>query len=207
MEIKVGLLVGHYGKGTGATKGECDEWKLAAADAHELARQLNRDGLLQPVVISIDRVAHPWDLVQKISRISPPSFLGGAGNIDARVEWAIRDRIQLAVELHLNRSILNDAGLIRAAGHEVYICRRPGPRTRRLGEILREEMALHLGNRARGLKKRNFRILRKLHAANIPAALLEPAFLTEDRTVSREWRGRYVGALKGALYRYFNLGG
>jgi N-acetylmuramoyl-L-alanine amidase len=205
--IRAGILVGHYGSGTGASFNTRDEFELAAADAFELARQLERDGLIAPSVIVADQTLHPWDLVQKISRISPPSFLGGWGNIDLRAEWAIRDGVDVALEFHLNRSRLNDWGLVEAEGHEVFIRRKPGLRTRRLGEILLEEMNVLLGNRNRGLKEKNFRILRKLHAANIPAALLEPAFLAERVIGSSRWRAQYIGAIKGALYRYFNLGG
>lgn len=205
--IAVGILVGHYGRGTGATFVKRDEWAMVDGDARALASLLERDGLIDPVLVSINRERHPWDLAEAASRPWGRSVLSGAGNIDARFAWAIREKVQAVIELHLNRSTLNEWGLLRAAGHEVYISRRPGLRTRRLGEILLEEMNLYLGNPSRGLKEKNFRILRRLHAANIPAALLEPAFLAEDRAVSREWRSRYVGAIKGALYRYFNLGG
>jgi hypothetical protein len=205
--FRVGILVGHYGARTGAGFHDRDEFTLAAEDAFSLARSIERDGLLDPVVIVVDQTLHPWDLVQKTSKISLPSFLGGAGNIDTRAAWAIRDGVQAAVELHLNRSVLNTLGLLEAEGHEVYIRRRPGVRTRRLGQILLEEMNVVLGNRNRGLKEKNFRILRKLHAANIPAALLEPAFLAEGAVTKKAWRDQYVGAVKAALYRYFNVGG
>jgi hypothetical protein len=203
--IKVGILVGHHGRGTGATLRDRDEWSLCYADALNLVQQLDSEGLLCPVFIHIDGASHPWDIVQKISKLSPPSFLGGMGNIDARVEWALRDSVQAAVEFHLNRSTLNSLGLTKATGHEVFIRKFPGPKTRKLGELLIEEFNRSLGNKNRGLKRKSFRVLRKLHARNIPAAILEPAFLAEDRCVSKEWRGNYVGAVKTALYRFFNL--
>ena len=205
--IRVGILAGHHGAGTGASIFDRDEFTLAAGDAFELARSFEADGLIEPVVIVLDQTLHPWDLVQKTSKLSPPSFLGGWGNIDIRATWAVREGVQAAVEFHYNRSALNDLGLVNAEGHEVYIRRRPGLRTRRLGEILIEEMNVLIGNRNRGLKEKNFRILRKLHAANIPAALLEPAFIAETRVETKAWRGQYVGAVKSALYRYFTLGG
>jgi len=203
--IKVGVLVGHFGKGTGAVAGARDEWEQCFADALNLAQQLDSEGKLVPVFIHIDRASHPWDIVQTLSKLSPPSFLGGMGNIDARVEWALRDKVQAAVEFHLNRSVLNSLGVVKASGHEVFIRRLPGPKTLKLGELLIEEFNRSLGNKSRGLKRKSFRVLRKLHAANVPAAILEPAFLSEDRCVSKEWRGNYVGAVKTALYRYFNV--
>lgn len=167
-------------------------------DALKLAEFLEKDGLLHPVVIGVNQKEHPWDLVQTVSRISPPSFLGGWGNIDIRAAWAIRDEVDAAVEFHINSSKRP------AKGHEVFIRWFPGPKTRRLGQCLINEFGI-LGNTNRGLKQKGFRILRKLHAANIPAAILEPAFLIEESWSSREWREQYVSAVRTALYRFFNL--
>ena len=203
---KVAILVGHDGRRTGAIVGFRDEWALAVADARTLVNTLDDEGRIAPVLVSIDQEAHPWDIVQKVSLFSPPSFLGGWGNIESRAEWAKLAQVDAAVELHLNRSALNTLGLVKAAGHEVFIRRRPGPKTRAFGEVLIEELDRALGDkRSRGLKRKSFRILRRLHKANIPAAILEPAFLTEDRVVSREWRSHYLGAVKAALYRFLNV--
>ena len=195
---KVGILVGHYGSGTGAAVTGRDEFTLACMDALKLASYLQKDGLLAPVVIGVNQKEHPWDLVQKVSKISPPSFLGGWGNIDLRAAWAIRDEVDAAVEFHVN------SNFSPVEWHEVFIRRFPGPQTRRLGQCLINKMGC-LRNTNRGLKHKSFRILRKLHAANIPAAILEPAFLTEDGWDSAEWRDKYVSAVKTALYRFFNL--
>lgn len=196
---RVGILVGHYGEDTGANSGRRDEWELAYADAIQLAQLLDQENKLLPVFIHIDRREHPWDLVQSVSKISPPSFLGGWGNIDVRVQWALRDKVDAAVEFHVNSS----KGT--AAGHEVFIRRSPGPNTRKLGQLLINELDLVLENDRRGLKHKSFRVLRKLHAFNIPAAILEPAFITESRWESEQWRDKYVGAVKTALYRFFNV--
>lgn len=195
---KVGILVGHFGSGTGACAPDRDEWTLCCMDSLKLAGMLEKDGLLQPVVIGVNQHEHPWDLVQQVSKISPPTFLGGWGNIDIRAAWAIRDQVDAAVELHVN-----SAGGT-PTGHEVFIRRLPGPKTQKLGQYLIEELGI-LGNTDRGLKRKSFRILRKLHAANIPAAIIEPAFITEVLWSSREWRDKYVSAVRVALYRFFNL--
>jgi len=195
---KVGILVGHFGSGTGAQIPNRDEWTLACMDALKLTQMLERDGILHPVLIGVNEKEHPWDLIQTVSKISPPSFLGGWGNIDIRVAWAIRDKVDAAVEFHIN------SAKGAAEGHEVFIRRFPGPLTRRLGQCLINEFEV-LGNSDRGLKHKSFRILRKLHAANIPAAILEPAFLSEVSWDSRDWRDQYVSAVRTALYRFFNL--
>lgn len=195
---KVGILVGHFGSGTGAGTPDRDEFTLACMDALRLSAYLQKDGLLCPVVIGVNKNEHPWDLVQRVSRISLPSFLGGWGNIDLRAAWAIRDEVDAAVEFHINSA---DPSV---KGHEVFIRRFPGPKTRRLGQCLINEFEV-LDNRNRGLKQKSFRVLRKLHAANIPAAILEPAFIAETCWGSREWRDKYVSAIRIALYRFFNL--
>lgn len=194
---KVGILVGHFGSGTGAVLSPRDEWTLAYNDALKLVQLLDKENRLHPVFIHVDREQHPWDLVQRVSKASVPTFLGLHGNIDVRYEWALREQIDAAVEFHVNSTK-------GARGHEVFIRRWPGPRTRRLGQCLINEFDATLGNAARGLKEKSYRILRRLHAANIPAAILEPAFIEETIWDSKAWRDEYVGAVRTALYHFFN---
>jgi hypothetical protein len=195
---RVGILVGHYGKGTGASLGERDEWRLCWRDAMALSVELARDRKVEPVFIAIDREAHPWDLI-------PDTLALRLRNIRIRADWAIREKVDAAVEFHLNRSTLNDLRITKATGNEVWIRRAPGPKTQRLGALLVEEFNRELGNRDRGLKTKSFNVLSRLHNANIPAAILEPAFLVEDIVELKPWRAKYVGAVKAALYRFFNL--
>lgn len=196
---RVGILVGHFGLNTGASIPGRDEWFFAHEDAHTLCGLLRKEGKLQPVLVEVDQSRHPWDLVQKVSRASLPTFLGGMGNIDIRCEWAMREGVDAVVELHVNSARGNPAG------HEVFIRRMPGPRTKRLGQCLINAFDEKLGNARRGLKHKSYRILRRLHAANIPAAILEPAFIQEDVVLSRPWRDLYVKAIAAALYQFFNV--
>ena len=188
MNNHVGILVGHFGRGTGAQHKERDEWELASEDATELALQLRAEGKVRPTLIRINADSHPWDLFN----------LEGRCNIDVRAAWAVKKQISAAIEMHVNHFRQP------VQGHEVFVRYRPGPKTRRLGSLLQEELSA-LGNKDRGLKQRGFRILRKLHSRDIPAALVEPAFITEDVWHSKEWRLKYVEALKRAVYRYFNV--
>jgi N-acetylmuramoyl-L-alanine amidase len=195
---KIGIGVGHYGFGTGATLRDRDEWAIAGEIGANVQTRLLAEGHIRPVLIEVDRRRHPWDLVEEVSKISPPTFLGGWGNVDLRVAWAKRENLSAYLEIHFNRFA---AG--RAAGHEVFIRRGARPSSRRLGQAVLNELGA-LGNRRRGLKEKNFRILRKLDRT-IPAVLVEPAFLQEDATASLEWRDRLTGALVTAIYRHFHI--
>jgi len=197
---KIGILVGHFGPCTGAENEGRDEWRMALQDAVRLSKMIQNDGLASPVLIYIDKNEHPWDLIQQVSKVSPPSFLGGWGNIDLRVAWALREQVDVAVELHINSA--NG----RPEGHEIFVRRAPGPKTRRLGQMLINSLDEFLPDHtSRGLKLKSYRVLRKLHAADIPAAIVEPAFITEKCLGLQEWREKYVRAVAMALYRFFNV--
>ena len=197
---RVAVLVGHEGPGTGAEFDGRDEWTLCVSYADELLRLLDEDGVLEGVGVVIDSGNFPWSTIRKVSKVP---FWSRWTNIDLRIE-AVRDLgpFHAAVELHLN-SFLDPMGLRTASGMEVFIRRKPGPKTRRLGTLLHQALAEKVTLKDRGLKRKSFRVLRGLHNQNIPAALIEPAFLVEDRTVSAEWRSTLARALSEGLYKYF----
>jgi len=197
---KVGISVGHFGPGTGASFQLTDEWTVANTNASDIVLRLHKEGKLTPVFITINRDQHPWDLIQQVSKLSPPSFLGALGNVDVRYEWAIREKIGALVELHYN-----SAAFGKPEGHEVWVRTLPGPKTKHLGELLIKEFDDQLENPARGLKQKAYRTLVKLHSANVPAVILEPAFIWEECIVQREWQEKYRNAVITALYSFFNV--
>jgi N-acetylmuramoyl-L-alanine amidase len=158
-----------------------------------LVHELEEEGQLEPILIVLDR-----------DRLPGLSW-GRLADCKLRAFLAIVNEVEVAIELHLNRSTLNTLLRRPVAGHEVWIKRRPGPKTRRLGEALTTRFSEELGNRPRGLRQKGFRVLEMLHKADIPAAILEPAFLSEDRAVSLEWRQGYRKATRRALYDYFTI--
>jgi N-acetylmuramoyl-L-alanine amidase len=200
MAIKVGISVGHFGPGTGTSNGATDEWTLANTNAHAIVLRLHEEGKLVPVLMSINREEHPWDLIQQVSKASLPSFLGALGNVDVRYEWAIREQVSALVELHFNSALVSNP-----TGHEVWMRTAPGPLTKSLGTALMKEFGDRLGNPGRGLRQKAFRILFKLHAANVPAVILEPAFIREECIVREEWQMKYRDAVVTALYAFFKV--
>lgn len=198
----VAILVGHCGPGTGASMGERDEWGLCMGYAEALRDLLDAGGVARGHIVSVNRF--DWPLKQANQLANGLIFAKPWSNIDLRAAACAGGiRVDAAIELHLNRYSLNYPGRPKAVGFEVFIKRYPGPRTQRLGKSLHRALRDTLGSRDRGLKQKSFRILRKLHAQNVPAALIEPAFLVENRVVLKEWRGALVGALSEGLHAFF----
>ena len=199
MATKLGILVGHYGYGTGAKWHSRDEWTLCYEDAHALAA-LCEDTDIEPVVISLDYNVHPWRLFKSELRKR------GLRNVDVRADWAIAAGCHIAVELHLNSAVNTSA-----TGHEVWV---RGPYSKMLGEAIYAKMAEALGNRPRGIKtrrvptlpERGFRILRRLQKADIPCCILEPVFIWENNFVSLERRRKYLMAVRDGILEFINGG-
>jgi N-acetylmuramoyl-L-alanine amidase len=181
---RVGLLVGHHGPGTGASAGGRDEWTLCRGDATALAQQLAAEGLLEPVLLVVEDPA-----------------ARGTANILRRAAAAVQAGVVAAVEFHLNAAPIPPSGK-SPGGDETWVRRAPGPKTQQLGALLVEEFNKRLANPDRGLKEGDWLVLRRLHAAGIPAALLEPEFVGQPRCADPTWRASYVAAVKMALYRY-----
>ena len=189
---KVGILVGHYGKGTGAKYEVLDEWTLARDDAMMLQTRMMSEGDIFPIVIVIDRQDHPWNIIERTFG------LRGEKNILLREAWAIEKGIDLALELHYNS--FSDPSV---HGHEVLIPRDPSPDARRLGRLINDGMTNVFPNKNRGVKESGVMILRKL-SDRIPAVLIEPAFIFEELVQSPAWREKYVEILAESVRKFFN---
>lgn len=193
---KVGIAVGHFGPGTGAVHEQHDEWTLAHADACAIALQLHDEGKLCPVLLAIDRTAHPWDLIRRANRLN---LFADLGDINVRYEWAVREEVDVLVELHYNSALTG-----RPAGHEVWVRTLPGPKTKRLGALMIDALDARLTNPGRGLRQKSYRTLFRLHAADVPAVIIEPAFIWEECVVQPEWQASYRRAVVSALYSFFS---
>lgn len=199
MKRKVGILVGHYGVGTGATFEERDEWALSMLDAQELFAKLNLDGLVEPAIFSIDRRNTHWQIVDRV--FGDAGGLSGR-NINLRAEWAELVECDLAIELHYNS--FSDPGV---SGHEVLVNREAGAEngSRRLArEIIDQLSAKFPMHRNRGIKDSGVAILRLLDPS-MAAALIEPAFIFEEILARSAWRDEYADALRSAVYRYLKI--
>lgn len=199
MKRKLGIMVGHYGLGTGASYELRDEWALAMQDATELSSRLLLDGFVEPIIISIDRANMTWHIVDKCFRDA-----GGLSrkNINLRAEWATSAQCDLAVELHYNS--YTDASVI---GHEVLVYRDApieGPSRCFAHEIIAQLNERFPQHRNRGIKDRGIAILRLLDKI-MPIVLVEPAFIFEEILDRTTWREEYADALKSAVYRFLRI--
>lgn len=183
MKPQVGIIVGHYGRGTGASHRGRDEWGLALQDAYDLYRQLYNEDLVQPLFFYINREELRWKILGEL--------LSATTSLSIKVNWLRELRPAFALELHYN------SYFEPARGHEVL-----APEYSRLAGILARELDA-LPNRSRETKIRtDLHILRGAKEAGIPLVITEPAFLCEDVIDSDTWRPQLVRVLKKGVYEY-----
>lgn len=190
---KIGILVGHFGRGTGASYENRDEWILSRRDAFLVQNLLNQDEEMQADVIILDHKMHPFDLLLPL--LSKWGYLSFKNilNIDLRAAWAIRSELDLAIELHYNSAINKSA-----EGHEIFISRDASQGSLILAGAISRQLNLRIGNKDRGIKRKNFRILRKLNP-HIPVCILEPAFIWEPAVGVDKWALQYARALRDGI--------
>lgn len=201
----VGILVGHYGRGTGASHGDFDEWKLAMQDASLLADRLNADKIVNWKLIALDKDSHPWDLVQKLWPMGSKY-----GDKKLREQWARREHLDLAIELHYNSHTTQFWTSKKTGqrhpiqGHQVMIhTDQVHPHSIDLAHSLQTALNSKLGNRDRGIKKASLSILRRLK--HIPCVLVEPAFIFESSIREPSWPDVYSEALQDGIYDFLGL--
>ena len=183
MKPQVGIIVGHYGKGTGASCAGRDEWALALQDAYDLYRELYDEDLVQPLFFYINRAELRWKILGEL--------LSARTSLSIKVNWLRALRPDFALELHYN------SYFEPARGHEV-LAADYSP----LAGVMARELD-SLPNLSRETKLRpDLHILRGAKEAGIPAVITEPAFLCEDAIDSDTWRPRLVKALKKGVYEY-----
>jgi hypothetical protein len=170
------VLCGHHGRGTGASKGNRDEWTLARGDALELYLQLDRDGIITPV---LEPIADDANVAEKNPRARA-------------AKWALLQGASAAIELHYN-SFFTEAFV---AGH--CVCSN---RMTPFVEAMVRAMDT-LPNRHRDTRINvEYEIPRLMDP--IPCVLLEPAFIFEACVALPDWRPMLVVAIKQGIYTYF----
>jgi len=175
---KIAIIVGHYGRGTGTSWKDRDEWELALRDARSLEARLRLDGKIEARVFSVDRdaSAEPWSTVSKIA---------------AEHRWLEEYNPDIAVDLHYN-----SAEDERAQGHELCYYR--------IGDwpvSLLEAMKAGLPNVSRGMKLREDLLVLKTQVC--PIVIFEPAFIFEPQVEDLAWRQAVVDTLADGAYSYF----
>ena len=186
---RVAIIVGHYGRGTGArypVDAELvgdpvavrDEWTLASHYAIALYRELARDKLLSPTVFSVDRDTVPWRLFDLSSR----------STLDIKLRWIDLVDPDAVVECHYN-----SFGDERVAGNEVVV-----PKNDEFAKCMAGAFSA-LPNPNRSTKVMSLKIFR----SRKPTVVLEPAFLAEKIIESARWVPMVAVAAKQGLYKYF----
>lgn len=179
---KLAILVGHYGRGTGASWQGRDEWALALADARALEERLIQEGRLGPLLFFIDQDTKDQGIAWTTPR-----------QIAVKLRWLADVKPDAALELHYNSA--EDEG---AAGNELCYYQL-GDLPVEIGEAMKS-----LPNKHRGIKYRdNLRILK---TEICPIAIVEPAFIFEPQVGGPEFRAAVVEALHRGINAFYGEG-
>lgn len=177
MKPIVCILIGHHGKGTGASDVDSDEWQLSAADAEALYFRLLEDGYVVPIIEPIEQDSN-------VDEKNPR---------ERAAAWAKAQNANVVLELHYN-----SFETTTPEGHLV---------TTNAPSSFANIMSLALGalpNSSRGvLIQENLEIPKRL--APTPCILLEPAFIFEAVVDTITWRPMLVNAIVSGIYKYFHI--
>lgn len=191
---KFGILVGHYGPGTGTSSNGRDEWTYAYVDAGFLHRELCHRNVCDPIVIAIDQRQPMWSSVNQ--EIGERGGLKDR-NQELRAHWAIAAGCVWAIELHYNSEPTG-----KARGFETFYDNDSfsADEAVNLAAVIVRCLAAEFPDRPnRGAKPGRYQILEICRKASLPAVIVEPAFLWEDAVGASDWRERYVRALANAI--------
>jgi len=182
--MKLAIIAGHHGPGTGAAYLDRDEWAFNVQTAVALYSRIAGEGSL------------PCDL-----RYVNQSFPGPHAEeqiFELKAAWARGIGATHVIEIHYNSQedlkapLAEGNELLWNVGTEAHwvACLQNGLAT--LPNPHRPGFA--------GPHKRIFTILPELQVA-----IVEPAFLFEDRILEPSWIPTVCNALKAGLYEYFGL--
>lgn len=187
--MRVALIVGHYGPGTGAVCEAVgvDEFLLAEETALRTYDKLLVDEDILPLLFKLDRremYTHIWR-----------DYLDRVSSIKVKARWISDTAPDAFVEFHYNSESLPE--LIK--GNEIVV-----DKVNPLGEVLSQSFADTLPNNPRGVKVQRLllpKLVRKF-GCKAPGALVEPGFLEEPGLGTRGRIDLAAEAVAGGIRNY-----
>ena len=170
--MRVALIVGHIGPGTGATFEDRDEWSMARIDAQNLYDELKHSGDATPLYLSINRDELRWKILGDL--------LTDKTDDKIKARWIREVRADLAIDFHYN-----SAQDTRARGHEII-----APEFNYLAQCMDAALDILPNKHRDPIINNGFRLFRKLEGSDIPSVIIEPAFIFEPDVISAGWRRR-----------------
>ena len=200
--MTIAILVGHFGKGTGNSWNDRDEYEWAWMDAHTISKML--EGLGHRVIMGyVDR-----DDIRDRAFAMEFAEKGGLKdrNHAIRANMAIVAKADCAVEFHYNG--FTDTSV---KGHEVLIDNDEpeGSKSEVLARQIHDNLSIVMPlHPQRGVKRQRLIVTELLRRAGIPCCLVEPAFLFESILEDRRvFCGPYYKAVVDAIEAFGKSGG
>ena len=182
--MRVALIVGHIGKGTGATFENRDEWSIARDDARRLYMSLMNHDDIVPSYFEINRDELRWSILGDL--------LNDKSDDSIKANWVRTVRADCVIDFHYNK--FKDASV---SGHLIV-----APEMNRFATCIYAALEM-LPNRHRDpIVNNGFRLFQRLENDGIPSVIIEPAFIFEPAAGDKSFHVQLVDALKWGLERY-----
>lgn len=182
--MRIALIVGHIGKGTGATFGERDEWTMARRAARDLYIELMHSDAAMPLYFEINRDELRWRILGDL--------LDDRTDDSIKANWLQETRSDAVIDFHFN-----SAADTRAKGHEII-----APEMSRFARCMNAALDI-LPNRHRDpIINNGFRLFRKLDGTGIAPVIIEPAFIFEKGIDEPAYHKTLTTALVWGITRY-----
>lgn len=184
--MRIALIVGHIGKGTGATFGDRDEWTMARRAARECYMELMHSGVAIPLFFEINRAELRWRILGDL--------LDDATDDKIKSHWVRETHADAVIDFHYN-----SADDTRAKGHEIIV-----PAMSRFARCMDAALDMLPNRHREPIINNGFRLFRKLADTDIEPVIIEPAFIFEKWVGDPAHVRMLATALIWGITRYIN---
>ena len=182
--MRIALIVGHIGVGTGATWNDRDEWTMARRAARDLYIELMHNDVAMPLYFEINRRELRWRILGDL--------LDDRTDDKIKANWLQETRADAVIDFHFN-----SADDTRAKGHEII-----APEMSRFALCMDAALDMLPNKHRDPIINNGFRLFRKLAGTDIAPVIIEPAFIFENGIDEPEFGKLLTSALAWGIARY-----
>lgn len=184
--MKIAMIVGHIGPGTGAVWNDRDEWEMARHAAKMAWFSLvHRDDLIMPYYFHINKCEMRWHILDYLLNDRTDDLI--------KANWIKYIKPDVVIDFHFNS--FHDE---RANGHEII-----APSDTYFAQCMDAALDI-LPNRHRNMIiNPSYRLFQHLDGTGIDAVIIEPAFIFES-CIDEHFESRLITSIIWGIERFVN---